>query len=1503
MTNVLMESVRNDLREKEVVFSGERILMDSFLRQSLQDSLFTPWSLRHRPEEQARLNFWSYGNSEGILDPGLEAWSWSIKGIETARYFQGRERMKSAELLLPWFPVVVENVLYIAGPTAVTALDASTGRGLWQYQDRSEGAADLDQPRDEEFTPAVSGDLLAAKIAGRLVCLDRRSGTVVWDTRDSLAGTSNEKFLAEMTDFTSPVAVPGQFVICGSRLKGEVESVAAGFDGASGKLVWERILAARGHEAFLGLGYRPCLPIYRDGSVYVVTQIGAFAALDAATGDIRWVRTYDTFLPGLRKRTVRDFRRWHQLPPREIGGMLYATPQDSNYLYAVDVVDGQILWRYPRGSQFLLAASNSRCLFLAGRSLMALDRRRGRVLWETRESPGEAAGVGLASETEVLVPATGGLWRVDASTGASRAVYRWHAADSVGSLLQAGERLLVCGSTEVACLESLARTMARCEERLAQPEREAQARDDLGHLAWRRGDLDGAVEELEKAVALYLEEADALRGEGEIDRAQRMCREALMERGGARLARGAAGDAETDFRRASTLSQGPRDAVPALHAAAEAARAAQNWKSAVELYQQLLEDHGERRHEFVPGVEMSVRAEARRAIGEVLLAAGRDVYLEFEQEAELLAESARNEGRAALWRQLYERFPNSELAPEALLRSAVSRLGEGDAPGAILGLEEWRRFFSGGHFEPEVLYRLAEAYEKARQPGQAALLYRRIRDFFGDRVLAMDKEQGSAAQWAGAALERLSSSGVTSETRSLAFPLRPKWQTYSKMLSGSSAFLEIENADPESISDLMLVVSRSMTRLPSGVYDQIECHSRASGAEHWSLRLPSGIARSAAAGLVGGLLVLKSGPDLLGIRAATGERVWQFARGERVRLPGEAPETEPKASEENPELPFDWERLFEGPETETEAQRWSGVAFDAARVYGVTVGRRVYALDGLEGRKLWNRPIDEAVVGPPLFCGENRLVLCTENPVKIYLLDATDGSLLFSQEFPISDSRLPIPPVVMQSGTLLALLGGDQTLQVFDLVARQVLWKKKLGPQGIQVRSAAAEGRPVLVLSPSQWTRTGQISVLDGRTGEEIWNLPIPDSKVKALEVSGEEMLVLLSRDRDVLSAFPLGSGDKLWEAAVPRAWGQAALAASGELVLVAVERMPKVYLYARRSGALLDEWSLPGRAQLALGVYGDTLGLATDRGLLAYSALDEGALSERAAELLANLRARPEEEAYLEELAGIYFRLRQADRAIQLLSRALESETLPEASFRRLHDQLTGLLEHQSEITQPVLEIRRFTRPPEIDGELTDAWRQDQSARLDRPGFISRVQEGGESPRFWRGRSDLSGTLYLGWDEKNLYIAVEVSDDVSQSFSSDSPVWKGDGLMIAIDPDNDGGYGYDGRDYVFTQALMNKPPNDQNDDDEPEGQYAVRHKPDGTGTIYESAIPWSYVNRISPRPGSRFGFNIYVTDDDTGRGCEKGLTWTAGFQLHRFRDFFSKGYVPQYFGKVILKD
>ncbi len=74
-------------------------------------------------------------------------------------------------------PVVVNSIMYVAQASGVIALDARTGRLIWQYQ-RVAGS------RGHNRGLAVYGDKVYTGTAGAfLVALDARTGSVVWETK------------------------------------------------------------------------------------------------------------------------------------------------------------------------------------------------------------------------------------------------------------------------------------------------------------------------------------------------------------------------------------------------------------------------------------------------------------------------------------------------------------------------------------------------------------------------------------------------------------------------------------------------------------------------------------------------------------------------------------------------------------------------------------------------------------------------------------------------------------------------------------------------------------------------------------------------------------------------------------------------------------------------------------------------------------------------------------------------------------------------------------------------------------------------------------------------------------------------------------------------------------------------------------------------------------------------------------------------------------------------
>jgi len=150
-----------------------------------------------------------------------------------------------------------------------------------------------------------------------------------------------------------------------------------------------------------------------------------------------------------------------------------------------------------------------------------------------------------------------------------------------------------------------------------------------------------------------------------------------------------------------------------------------------------------------------------------------------------------------------------------------------------------------------------------------------------------------------------------------------------------------------------------------------------------------------------------------------------------------------------------------------------------------------------------------------------------------------------------------------------------------------------------------------------------------------------------------------------------------------------------------------------------------------------------------------------------------------------------------------------------------------------------------------------------------------------WKGPADLSGTIRYLWDDKYLYVGVEVTDDVFSNTKQDANLWAGDGLQFLVDPcrgldENVGKYDY-------CMAVGTKGPEAwcslTADAGAPNGEakdivVAYKKKGDGTGAItYELAIPWYRLAPFKPRVDGDLGLTMILNEDD-GNGRKSFMGW-----------------------------
>jgi alcohol dehydrogenase (cytochrome c) len=129
-------------------------------------------------------------------------------------------------------PIVIDGVMYVTGPNAAAALDARTGRTLWDWSRpipadyRAVGFSQVSRG------PAVLDDkLFVATLDGFLVALDVKGGTERWSTQ-----VLDYKLGYSMT--MAPLAIEGKVIIGVSGGEAGIRGFIDAYDANSGKRTW-----------------------------------------------------------------------------------------------------------------------------------------------------------------------------------------------------------------------------------------------------------------------------------------------------------------------------------------------------------------------------------------------------------------------------------------------------------------------------------------------------------------------------------------------------------------------------------------------------------------------------------------------------------------------------------------------------------------------------------------------------------------------------------------------------------------------------------------------------------------------------------------------------------------------------------------------------------------------------------------------------------------------------------------------------------------------------------------------------------------------------------------------------------------------------------------------------------------------------------------------------------------------------------------------------------------
>jgi hypothetical protein len=192
-------------------------------------------------------------------------------------------------------------------------------------------------------------------------------------------------------------------------------------------------------------------------------------------------------------------------------------------------------------------------------------------------------------------------------------------------------------------------------------------------------------------------------------------------------------------------------------------------------------------------------------------------------------------------------------------------------------------------------------------------------------------------------------------------------------------------------------------------------------------------------------------------------------------------------------------------------------------------------------------------------------------------------------------------------------------------------------------------------------------------------------------------------------------------------------------------------------------------------------------------------------------------------------------------------------------------------------------TKAPVIDGKEDDVWASIPGNRLEN---VSQSFGSGEKANAPSSPEDLSATYRAMWDENNLYVLVDVTDDKLINDTSDTqPIrvpsgseriawWYDDCIEVFIDADNAKPTSYGPLDVHFHFDWDHTQPTAGVLDNHGRMEN-VEYKTVTTEKGYrtEMRFPWAALG-TKPSAGKTIGLDIHVNDDDDGGERDTKMTW-----------------------------
>ncbi|MBN1513036.1 MAG: PQQ-like beta-propeller repeat protein, partial [Phycisphaerae bacterium] len=874
-------------------------------------------------------------------------------------------------------------------------------------------------------------------------------------------------------------------VVRRQRSFGFEDALLCRFEAETGRLTSQAHLCGASTGEYGRQRNTTSIPSLVDGVLYVESSLGVVAAVCPHRGKVCWVHAYDTL-------SRRDWGRgqgaraevlggWQFSPVFGVADRLIALPLDCESLLVLDRSGGGLVQSVPRselaGATAVVGVRGSRLYGIGTAKAFCYDLGEAALLW-TAPWPAEAEVTGYAAltKTELLIPTSAGLCRVDLATGQLETT-AWDEGLG-GNLLPMPDQLVVAAFDGIRVYARRADVWARHEAEFhARPE-DPGAALDLADVAFRLGrDAEGAA-----AVEEAVRRAGGFAGPMDVSVKRRLFEDSL--RFVARLQDREGADPAVLSRLFAVAAQTPPDTD--AHVRLRFVRAA--WdesagriREAVALYQQVIADRSLREHVSAAeaGAAEPAGELARRHVARLIEWHGPDVYAECEQKAQDLLAAARRTGDISLLDRVTETYPNAQSAGTALVEKGRLLTSRGDAAGAAEAFRAALARYATTVDMPAVIRALVDAYvQDGRQESAFRWTVRGARQYPSYRF----EVDG----------ERLDFAACRDRLREQWGPLEPPRPALGPPL--------IALAPRTFSSEVTLLAPRFADARRTSwrqYYVFVESGIQAFGAGNqpvWSNPAPCRMAPELLLA-TDDVAVVGTRHQVLAVDAAAGTVRWAFGV-----------------------YPAD---LLDPNTDHEQFTEFRAFGYGNDRLVCVQEDGQTVCLDVHDGRVVWRRQIEDEAVGD-VSVSETWVIVRVANlgrPV-LEVLDARTGER-------VRQLRPPVNEAVVASALSLdgkAIAVTPRNLCAFDVASGQLLWQRKL--DRVVLPATVCADVDGLCFA----TASGLLEKVNLDTGRPIWSAPSPVRGAfdapRAHLVDGR---LLLTSERQVCEVDSL-DGRLLWE-------------------------------------------------------------------------------------------------------------------------------------------------------------------------------------------------------------------------------------------------------------------------------------------------------------------------------------------------------------------------------------